>query len=61
MSHNGKGYFSIWLLDHQGTRVALLVNKIGIFNGAKALGIERAGVYLLDIQADGNWAVNVTQ
>ena len=61
MAHNGQRNFIVWLLDQQGNRVGLLVNKTGSFNGAKALGIQRAGLFVLDIQADGNWAVNITQ
>lgn len=59
LTHNGKRNFIVWLLDYQGTRVGLLVNRTGIFNGAKALGIKRAGIFLLDIAADGDWTVNI--
>ena len=61
MTHDGRRNFSIWLLDQQGNRVALLVNKVGDFSGAKALGIKRLGVYILDITADGNWTVKYEQ
>ncbi len=61
MTHNGRGNFHIWLLDDKGTRIALLVNKTGNFDGAKAVGIKSAGAYLLDIAADGDWTVKVDQ
>jgi hypothetical protein len=61
MSHNGDRNFAIWLLDQRGNRIDLLVNEIGQFSGSKAIGITRAGIYLLDIAADGNWTVTVEQ
>lgn len=59
MTHDGSSNFAILLLDNKGRTVELLVNEIGSFNGSKAVGIARAGIYLLDISADGNWTVDV--
>jgi hypothetical protein len=61
LSHNGSGNFAVWLVDAAGNRVDLLVNVIGSFNGSKALGLERAGDYTLNVQADGGWAIRVRQ
>ncbi len=61
MTHNGRRNFIIWLLDQQGHRVAILVNRVGNFNGSKGMGINRAGIHLLDIAADGNWTVKIEQ
>jgi hypothetical protein len=61
MTHNGASNFAIKLLDSQGHYVELLVNEIGAFQGGKAVGIETAGDYLLDISANGDWTVNVQQ
>lgn len=58
-THDGQGHFAIWLLDNQGNRIDLLVNTIGPFDGSKALGIQKPGLYLLNIQADGNWTVEI--
>ena len=59
MTHDGNGHFGIWLLDSKGNETELLVNEVGKFNGSKAVGIRSSGVYLLDISADGNWAVTI--
>lgn len=61
MIHSGQHNFAVWLLDSSGNRVELLVNEIGSFNGAKAVGITTSGEYLLDIAADGSWTVKVEQ
>lgn len=59
MTHQGSHNFSIWLLNDKGQRVELLVNEIGAFDGSKALGISKEGIYILDITADGDWTVSV--
>ncbi|MBI2305363.1 MAG: hypothetical protein HYU86_11540 [Chloroflexi bacterium] len=61
MTHDGRRNFAIWLLDGNGERIELLVNTIGPFEGAKAIGIERPGTYVLDISADGNWRAVIEQ
>ena len=61
MNFKGDGNFAVWLMDSNGKNIELLANKIGAFEGSKAVGIERAGNYLLDVSANGGWAVVVTQ
>ncbi len=61
ITHDGTGHFGIWVLDDQGNNVELLVNEIGVFDGAKAVRIEREGSYILDVSADGNWTVLAEQ
>ncbi|MCK4222094.1 MAG: PKD domain-containing protein, partial [Dehalococcoidia bacterium] len=61
MEHTGSSNFIILLLDNQGQWVELLVNEIGSFSGGKAVGIDTPGIHLLDIQADGDWAISVDQ
>lgn len=61
LSHDGRSNFTVWLLDSQGQRVELLVNEIGLFDGSTAIGIDEAGVYILDVDADGNWTVSIDQ
>ncbi|TKJ31057.1 MAG: hypothetical protein CEE40_03120 [Chloroflexi bacterium B3_Chlor] len=61
MTHDGAHNFAITLLDNQGEWVELLVNMIGPFNGAKAVGVEQEGNYIMDISADGSWTVLVEQ
>lgn len=57
MFHTGQHNFAVWLIDNNGKKVALLVNEIGYFDGSKAIRIDKTGVYLLDISADGYWAI----
>src|SRR5207248_2546315 len=54
MTHNGASNFIVQLLDSNGQDVDGLVNEIGSFHGSKAEGIQADGVYLFDVQADGN-------
>jgi len=58
-SHSGEGSFAIWLIDGQGNNVELIVNEIGSVSGSKAFGIDRAGQYILSIDADGPWTVSL--
>jgi hypothetical protein len=59
MHHDGDSNFVIWLLDWKGNRISLLVNEIGPFEGSKAVSLK-PGVYVMQVDADGNWAVGVT-
>lgn len=61
MQNTGSGHFGIWLLDDMGENVELLVNEIGPFDGSKIVHINRQGDYLLDVSAEGNWEVTITQ
>lgn len=56
LKHEGAGHFSVWLLDHDGERVALLANTSGVFSGSKAVKLT-SGAYALDISADGQWEI----
>jgi hypothetical protein len=49
------------LLNSQGQWVDLLVNEIGTFEGSKAIGIDQAGVYILEVSADENRTVSIEQ
>lgn len=60
LTHSGQRNFAVWLLDSSGSRVDLLANEIGGFDGTKALGL-RAGSYLMDVTADGAWAIEIQQ
>jgi hypothetical protein len=59
MSHQGENNFAVWLLAANGRRVELLANEIGSFNGSKAVQIARGGTYLLQVDADGAWTIEV--
>ena len=61
MAHDGTSNFSIVLMNSDGQRIELLVNEIGKFNGAKAIGIVERGEYVLDVSASGKWTVKIEQ
>ena len=60
MTHDGNSNFAIWLFEDDGLRVDLLVNEIGEFDGSTAIGVDD-GIYILDISADGNRKIDITQ
>lgn len=62
MEHTGgSSNFAVQLLDgSSGELKELLANEIGGFKGSKLVGLE-AGSYVLDIEADSNWAVTIEQ
>ena len=59
MTHDGESNFAVQLLDDQGRYKSLLANEIGTFQGSKAERIDRAGMFLLNIDADGIWKVTI--
>lgn len=59
MKHDGTSNFAIVLYSADGKYIDLLVNTIGSFDGSKATPISKAGLYLLDISADGNWEISI--
>jgi len=59
MTHDGDRNFIVWLLDDDGNQIDLLVNKVGEFDGSKAVSIRKGGNYLLSISADGNWEISI--
>lgn len=67
MTHDGRSNFAIWLYDKNGYRVDLLVNEIGTYSGSTVVGVTgqileaSPEIHYLDITADGNWRVIVTQ
>lgn len=59
LRHTGTRNFSVWLMDSDGKRLDLLANQIGAWDGEKAVRIDKAGPYVLDVTADGDWQVVV--
>ncbi len=57
-THDGSSNFIVHLLDKNGNSVESLVNEIGAYSGSKAEYIS-SGIYLLNVEADGNWAVQI--
>lgn len=61
MTHDGRSNFALQLMDSDGELVELLVNEIGAFNGAKAVGIEASGEYIIKVTASGKWTIAIEQ
>jgi hypothetical protein len=62
MNFLGSGNFIGDLMNSDGTNKITLVNWIGKYKGAKALGISKPGDYRLDISnVNGPWTVNISQ
>lgn len=60
MSHQGEGNFIVYLLDRQGYEVGpSIANEIGPFDGSQAVQIPEDGIYLLRVDADGPWTIEV--
>jgi hypothetical protein len=67
MTHSGQSNFAVWLMAEDGTKIDLLANEIGPFDGRQAVGVigelgyASPGNHLLNIEADGNWTVTIEQ
>ncbi len=61
VSHDGDSNFVVRLLDENGQSVDTLFNQIGAYHGDQGFAIAKAGQYLLDVAADGNWTVAIRQ
>jgi hypothetical protein len=61
LTHEGDRNFIVQLYHVSGNRVGILTNQIGNYKGSVAQKIATAGVYYLDVQADGKWSVALTQ
>ena len=59
MTHDGRLNFIVRILDSNGNLISILVNVIGKFDGNTAVGIQADGIYLFDVQADGNWTISI--
>jgi hypothetical protein len=61
ITHDGESNFQIHLLDDEGNEVDLPLNHIGQYEGSQAGHIRRAGLYRLQVKADGAWSVTIEQ
>lgn len=59
LQHDGQRNFIVQLLDSKGKQVDGLANRIGVVSETKAFRIDKTGDYLLNIEADGNWTINL--
>ncbi len=64
MTYQGERNFIVWLLDKNGAKVpgGLLANETtGPFEGSRAIQVPKDDIYLLQVQADGPWVVQVEE
>lgn len=62
LSHQGgKSNFIVQLLNSETGDIDYLSNEIGDYEGTTALHISKSGKYLLNVQADGEWKVDINQ
>lgn len=68
MSHVGSSNFAIWLVTQGGVEEELLANEIGSYQGSTLVGVTTSysgdvvpGTYYLEVTADGDWTVTISQ
>ena len=62
-SYSGSSNFQVQLVSMDGTAADdhLLANEIGSVEGATVVPVRTAGPYVLDVEADGDWAIRLEQ
>lgn len=60
ITHNGQHYFGVVGYDQDGNYNQLWANEIGIYSGQKA-GNVSAGDYYINVEADGDWTIQIIQ
>jgi hypothetical protein len=58
-SHRGDGVFRVKIVDREGRVVEQVAAAVGAYEGSKAITVEEAGIYLVNIYANGEWALKV--
>ncbi len=61
LTHQGDANFIVDLLDENGASVVPMgiTNEIGPFDGSQAVTVPGDGVYLLQVEANGPWTINI--
>lgn len=59
MSHQGDGNFAVQVLDTDGNQIGLPANEIGVYQGSQAVSLNAGDIYILNIEANGAWSVQV--
>ncbi|MBN9387754.1 MAG: hypothetical protein J0I20_06885 [Chloroflexi bacterium] len=61
LTHNGNNYFGVTVRDaSDGSQAALLANTVGKYSGEKAQRFGD-GIFPFQIQADGDWTIELIQ
>ena len=59
MSSNAPRNFSTKLLDENGEQKELLADVIGAYSGSRAVQIEKPDLYILEVESNAKWTINV--
>jgi hypothetical protein len=60
-THNGAGEFSLRVIGTDGRIAQFVFIATGPFNGSKSFGLSTGGIYLIDVEANGDWTVDIEQ
>lgn len=60
MTHSGSANFAVVVYSAFGDYIDLAANEIGNFKGSYGVSVD-PGVYVLDVQADGNWKIGLSE
>ena len=60
-THTGMNTFSVQLLDQNGKFIQSVMDEIGPYRGSQSIGITQPGIYILNIDADSSWHLDVSQ
>jgi hypothetical protein len=61
VNYEGESNFVVSLVNSEGEEVQTLFNEIGAYESARGLAINKAGEYLLNVQARGPWTFSIEQ
>lgn len=61
MRHGGSGDFEVWLMRNGSERYDLLLENGDVVDGSVLEQILEGGTYYLDVIADGEWQIDVSQ
>lgn len=61
LTHSGDSNFIVRVLSTSDDDTEYLVNEIGDYDGVTAFGVDVAGEYVLDVDADGPWTATIEQ
>ena len=59
LTHDGTSIFNVRLLNSNGNDLGYVVVHTGTFHGSKTKDIPTDGMYIFDVEADGNWTINI--
>jgi hypothetical protein len=61
ITHDGWLDFNVWLFRNDGAKLERVASTYGVYDESMTVNITRSGVFVLDVQADGNWKIDITR